>query len=136
MKIYIYFNIEFYSKTFFFFQECIKPPSLHSPTPSNLTDRPPSSTRAPSQVSYNDLCFPKTSNYGSMRKRADVILQQNWICLRTLSTNFTNWFSQKNFPHYGSTSQPLTWGISWERDISVKAFKSKAVSGAWSQKVI
>lgn len=60
-------------------QECIKPPSLHSPTPSNLTDRPPSSTRAPSQVSYNDLCFPKTSNYGSMRKngRCDIAAKLN-----------------------------------------------------------
>merc|ERR1712032_1227899 len=52
-------------------QECIKPPAaLHSPSPSS--DRPPSHL---SQVSYNDLCFPKTSNYGSMRKqgRCEVV---------------------------------------------------------------
>ena len=63
----------------FFLQECIEPPSLHSPTPSNMTDRPPSTTRAPSQVSYNDLCFPKTSNYGSMRKngRCDIAAKLN-----------------------------------------------------------
>ena len=58
------------SETVVVFQECIKPPALHSPSPSS--DRPPSHL---SQVSYNDLCFPKTSNYGSMRKagRCEVV---------------------------------------------------------------
>ena len=52
----------------------MKYPSLHSPTPSHMMDRPQSNASAPSRVSYNDLCFPKTSNYGSMRKagRCDV----------------------------------------------------------------
>jgi len=75
-------------------QECIKPSGgLHSPTPSHLTDRPGSNASGPSRVSYNDLCFPKTANYGSMRKggRCDIeaklagitsvtaLTQQNYI---------------------------------------------------------
>merc|ERR1711962_1267557 len=51
-------------------QECIKLPGGNTPSP--CSDRPPSHL---SQVSYNDLCFPKTSNYGSMRKagRSEVV---------------------------------------------------------------
>ena len=68
-------RLERWISKIFLFQECIKTGRFNSPTPSNLTDnRPPSNASGPSRVSYNDLCFPKTANYGSMRKsgRCDI----------------------------------------------------------------
>ena len=63
------------------FQECLKPGLglSTSPTPSNLTD---ASSGQGSRVSYNDLCFPKTANYGSMRKSGRCDLEARLACAR------------------------------------------------------
>ena len=111
MKIYIYFNIEFYSKTFFFFQECIKLPSLHSPSLSNLTDQHPEPRERYLKSHIATCVFPKHLTMEVWGKMAIVILQQNWICHQTLSTNCTKRFSAKNFPHYGKSEQKSTYPV-------------------------
>ena len=57
-----------------FTQECLRREEAASRAPT----REDEAARAPAPavvVSYNDLCFPKTSNYGSMRKagRCEVL---------------------------------------------------------------
>ena len=49
----------------FLFQESLKPDLLIS----NLNRTNSSSGDLNNRVSYNDLCFPKISNYGSMKKK-------------------------------------------------------------------
>ena len=54
---------QLYANSNILFQECLRG-RQGAPTPP---------------VAYNDLCFPKTSNYGSMRKqgRCDILTRKN-----------------------------------------------------------
>ena len=67
---------------FFFFQECLKNVEAAISALDAAAKQPPSTAAQNSQnvaVNYNDLCFPKTSNYGSMRKqgRCDFLTRSN-----------------------------------------------------------
>ena len=70
---------EYYNQQNYFNQNGSLGSAAHSPSPSGLLVNQSQASNSSSErnahnnnarnVSYNDLCFPKTSNYGSMKKK-------------------------------------------------------------------
>ena len=79
----------------FIFKESLRPPSSAavsnhscSPGPYNNFHRSAHNPYpvGPPRIVYNDLCFPKTSNYGSMKmkKNKNALIQANMAMAQTL----------------------------------------------------
>ncbi|XP_040581956.1 irregular chiasm C-roughest protein isoform X1 [Lepeophtheirus salmonis] len=74
-KTYINYNDPIFNDS----KESLRPDLVSHSTNLNRTDSSSGELHNISRVSYNDLCFPKTSNYGSMKKksRRDVLRSIN-----------------------------------------------------------